>query len=351
MHSFADGFLTTQMPTHGMVRSIALIAEHKGHEELFRRQSPQVLETLRRAAVISSTEASNRIEGIVASRRRIEQLVEGSSEPRDRPEQEIAGYRDVLSTIHDHRSDIPLTSGTVLQLHRDLFQFSPQPGGRWKTVDNEIVERLPDGGVRLRFQPVPAFETPAAMDALHAGFATAWERGEIDRLLLVAAYVLDFLCIHPFLDGNGRMARLLTLLLLYRAGFGVGRFISLEQIVERSRESYYEALAGSSYGWHRGAHSLRPWWEYFLGVMLAAYRDFERRVGETAAPRGAKRELVMRVVRRLGTRFRYGDVAAACPGVSRPTIYRALKDLAATGEVRCLGTGRGAEWERVERAD
>jgi Fic family protein len=333
-----------------VVRSIALIAEHKGKEELFRRQSPQVLETLRRAAVVSSTEASNRIEGIVASRRRIEALVERGSEPRDRPEQEIAGYRDVLNTIHDHHADMALTSGTVLQLHRDLFRFAPQPGGRWKTVDNEIVERLADGTVRLRFRPLSAFETPAAMDALHAGFADARERGEVDHLLLVAAYVLDFLCIHPFLDGNGRMARLLTLLLLYQAGYGVGRFISLEQIVERSRESYYEALAASSAGWHQGTHALLPWWEYFLGVLLAAYRDFEHRVGETGAPRGAKRNLVLRVVRRLGPRFRYGEVAAACPGVSRPTIYRALKELEAAGEVRCLGTGRGAEWERVNGA-
>lgn len=347
MYSFTPGFLEAQSLTHDQVRSIALIAEYKGKEELYRRQSPELLDTLRRNAVISSAESSNRIEGVVASRRRIEALVDKKAEPRDRSEQEIAGYRDVLDSVHAHHADIPLSSNTVLQLHRDLFQFAPRPGGRWKTTENQIVERLADGTERLRFQPVSAFQTPEAMDSLHDGFRVAWEAERLDRTLMIAAYVLDFLCIHPFLDGNGRMARLLTLLLLYKGGFGVGRFISLERIVERTRESYYDALGAASRGWHDGEHDLRPWWEYFLGVLLAAYRELEERVGDTEAPRGAKRRMVIAAIRRMPPRFRYADLAEACPGVSRPTIRRALVELREAGEVRCLGTGRGAEWERL----
>jgi Fic family protein len=168
----------------------------------------------------------------------------------------------------------------VLQLHRDLYQFVTGEGGAWKPVDNEITETHPDGTKIVRFRPVPAYATPDAMRDLHDRFNTLWDSGTVEPLLLIPTYVLDFLCIHPFRDGNGRMARLLTLLLLYRAGYEVGRFISLEQIIERTKESYYDTLYQSSKGWHEGQHSLLPWWEYFLGVMLlSAYKEFEQRVG------------------------------------------------------------------------
>jgi len=348
MHSFADDFLDRQPLPHDLVRSLTLIAEYKGKEELFRRQSPQVLETLRRSAVISSTESSNRIEGVVAERGRIEELVDQRSAPRTRSEQEIAGYREVLDTVHASHAAMEPTPNLVLQLHRDLFQYTARPGGRWKSVDNLITETGADGQPRLRFQPVSALETPAAMEALHRRFARAWEEGRVDRPLLIGAYVFDFLCVHPFLDGNGRMARLLTLLLLYQAGFTVGRYISLERVVERSRESYYGTLGASTRGWHDGEHTLLPWWEYFLGVLTAAYRDFEDRVGDTGAPRGSKRQMVRAAIRRMAREFRYADVAAECPGVSRPTIARAMGELRDAGEIRCLGTGRGASWEKLE---
>ena len=347
MHSFEPGFITAQPMPHGLVRSLVSIGELKGKETLYRRQSPQVLDTLRRASVISSAESSNRIEGIVASRSRIEALVDRRATPQNRSEQEIAGYREVLDTIHAHHQDLPLTSNFVLQLHRDLFQYTATAGGRWKATDNEIVERMGDGTVRLRFRPVSAVATPAAMDALHERFERAWQEQQVEPTLLIGAYVLDFLCIHPFLDGNGRMARLLSLLLLYKAGFGVGRFISLEQIVERTRASYYDTLAASSAGWHEGEHTLVPWWEYFSGVLLAAYRDFESRVGDMEAPRGSKGSMVSRAIERMPNRFRYADVAAECPGVSRPTIRRALVAMRDAGAIRCLGTGRSAEWEKL----
>lgn len=350
MRSLRADFLDRQLPTHALLRSVAAVHDLRGREELFRQQSPEVLETLRRSAVVSSVEASNRIEGIVARPARIRGLVGKRTEPRTRSEQEIAGYRDVLDTIHASWADIPLTSGAVLQLHRDLFRFTPQPGGRWKTVDNQIVERDPDGTVRLRFEPTPAWQTPDAMDSLQALLRDGLEREAYEPLLVIAGYVLDFLCIHPFLDGNGRMARLLTLLLLYNTGFGVGRFISLEQIVDESRQSYYEALAASSDGWNEGEHSLQPWWQYFLGILLAAYRTFEQRVGETRAPRGAKGDRVRRAVERMPHRFRFAELAEAVPGVSQATIRRVLVELRQAGEVECLGTGRSAEWEKVTPA-
>lgn len=347
MHSFSPGFLDRATLPHDLVRSLTLIAEYKGKEELFRRQSPQVLDTLRRSAVISSTESSNRIEGVVAERSRIEELVIQRSEPRTRPEQEIAGYREVLEMVHANHQDMELKPNLVLQLHRDLFQYTARPGGRWKATENLITETGADGEQRLRFRPVSAMETPDAMDVLHRRFARAREEGRIDPALLIGAYVFDFLCIHPFLDGNGRMARLLTLLLLYQSGFDVGRYISLERVVERSRESYYDSLGSSSRGWQDGEHTLLPWWGYFLGVLTAAYRDFEERVGETGAPRGSKRQMVRAAIRRMPRRFRYADVAAECPGVSRPTIARAMGELRDDGEIRCLGTGRGAKWEKL----
>lgn len=351
MRSLSREFLDRQLPTHALLRSVAAVHDYRGREELFRQQSPEILETLRRSAVVSSVEASNRIEGIVASPARIRRLVGKRTEPRTRSEQEIAGYRDVLDTIHANWTDMPVSSGIVLQLHRDLFRFSPQPGGRWKTVDNQIVERDADGAVRLCFQPTPAWQTEEAMDSLHALLAQELEREEYEPLLLIAGYVLDFLCIHPFPDGNGRMARLLTLLLLYKAGFGVGRFISLEQIVDDSRDSYYDALAASSQGWNESDHALLPWWEYFLGILLDAYRTFEQRVGETRAPRGAKGERVRDAIERMQPRFRIADLIDASPGVSQATIRRELNRMRDLGAVRCLAWGRNAEWEKVPPPD
>lgn len=187
------------------------------------------------------------------------------------------------------------------------------------------------------------------MDALHERLRIEWETGGTDRLLLIGAYVLDFLCIHPFLDGNGRMARLLTLLLLYRAGYGVGRYVSLEQVIEETREGYYDSLFASPQGWHQGDHSMLPWWEYFLGVaVLTAYRRLDEQVGRVVSRRGAKQQMVIDAIRRLPETFRYGHVARACPGVSRPTIQRALRKLRDEGEIELLRGGRDAEWRRAD---
>jgi Fic family protein len=241
-----------------------------------------------------------------------------------------------------------VTTNLVLQLHRDLFRFVPGGGGRWKPTDNQITETAADGTVRVRFTPVPAHAVPDAMAQLSDRFGGALAAGVIEPLLLIPAYVLDFLCIHPFADGNGRMARLVTLLLLYKSGYDVGRYISLEAQVENTKESYYGSLLASSQNWHDGTHTLVPWWEYFLGVvLLMAYREFERRVGETTARRGAKRDMIVDAVRRLPARFRYADLERMLPAVSRPTINRALRELRLAGAIRCAKAGRDATWEKV----
>jgi Fic family protein len=348
MKSFEEGFIERQPISQTLLKTIRVIGEYKGKQELFKEQAPQVLETLRQAAIIQSTESSNRIEGITAPHQRIAELVKKKTKPRNRSEQEIAGYRDVLNTIHVNWENMPFTPGVVLQLHRDLYRFVPGEGGKWKPVDNEIAETLPTGERVIRFKPVPAHMTSEAMNMLHKQFNGMWEKGAIEPLLLIPAYVLDFLCIHPFLDGNGRMARLLTLLLLYKAGYEVGRYISLEQVVEDNRDGYYESLQKSDQGWHKEKHSLVPWWEYFLGVMLmSAYTEFERCVGVVTTARGAKREMVIDVVDRLPDEFQIADIERACPGVSRPTINRTLSELRKDGRIRCIKPGRDARWKKT----
>ncbi len=347
MKSFFPGFLERLPISHRVISTMRTIGEYRGMEDLFKRQTPQVLETLRQAAVIESTESSNRIEGILAPRDRIAALVAEKTTPRNRSEQEIAGYRDVLNTIHDNFAHMEPKPNLVLQLHRDLYRFLPAEGGRWKIADNQITETRLDGTRVVRFQPLPASGTPAAMDDLYAGLRDAWGSEEIDRLILIAAYVLDFLCIHPFLDGNGRMARLLSLLLLYRAGYEVGRYVSLERVIEESRESYYDTLFRSSQGWHEGSHDLRPWLEYFLGVVIAVYREFERRAGEISAPRGAKTQMVLEAVRRLPREFRLRELEERSPGVTRDMVRVVLNGLKQDGRIVCEGRGRGAVWRKV----
>ena len=348
MTSFEANFIGGQPITQNILQNIRLIGEYKGKQELFKVQAPQILETLLQTSIIQSTESSNRIEGVTALPDRIIELLEEKTSPRDRSEQVIAGYRDVLNTIHGSHARIPFTPGVVLQFHRDLYKFTSEEGGAWKSVDNDITEVLDDGTRVLRFKPVSAYATPEAMERLHERFNALWKSGEVEPLLLISSYVLDFLYMHQFRDGNGRMARLLTLLLLYKAGYEVGRFISLERIVEEANVSYYDTLYKSSQGWHQSDHDALPWWEYFLGLISAAYKEFERRVGLLTTTRGAKREMVLNAVDLLPRRFQVADVERLSPGVSRPTINRALAELRDRGLINCIKPGRGALWEKVD---
>jgi Fic family protein len=343
--SFAGDWWERQRPTLEIAGQLRAIGTLKGRSELYEYQTPQVLETLRQVALIQSTESSNRIEGITVPEERLRSLVREKTTPRNRPEAEIAGYRDVLNTIHASTAEIPVRPSTIRQLHRDLFQYASAPGGEWKAADNRIVDVLPDGTRRTRFEPVAAVHTAEAMEALCDGYA---DRAPLlEPLLLIPAFVLDFLCIHPFSDGNGRMARLLTLLLLYQHGYGVGRFISLERTIEGSKESYYEALRASSEGWHAGEHDACPWWSYWLGTVLAAYREFEERAGLLTSRRGAKTELVLQAIGRMRGEFTVRELQRVLPDIGIDLIRRLLTQERRAGRLVCSGSGPGVRWKRV----
>lgn len=338
--------------TPRMLASVRMIAEAKGQESLHKKQVPQALETLRQVAMIQSTESSNRIEGVYADHSRIVALVQEKTAPRNRDESEIAGYRKVLATVHEDWEGIPFTPNVLLQLHRDLYSFAEGGGGAWKATVNAITETLPDGAERVRFQPTPAWQTADAIQELHRVFSRAWESGVHDPLILIPAYVLDFLCIHPFRDGNGRMARLITLLLLYKAGYSVGRYISLEKVVEDTKESYYETLGLSSQNWHEGTHAPGPWIEYFLGVMLqGAYKRFINRVGDLTVSRGSKSKMLLDAIDAKHGPFSVGQLREECPTVSVDLIRRMLYGLRHEGKVVSMGRGPGAKWQRVAKPE
>jgi len=282
MQSFEEKGLPALPLTHDLIRSVGRLHEYRGRDQLYTQRARQELDTLKEGAVVRGAESLNRMEGMEAVPERIKKLMEESAAPETRSEQAIAGYRDVLHTIHTHHEGIELSNGVVRQFHRDLFKYTSIGGGDWKSACINIIEEHPDGTEAVRFQTVPPHRTPECMETLHAHFARAWKQGEVDPLFLIAAYVLDFLCIHPFQSANGRMARLLTLLLLYKADYGVGEYISLESIVEDSQESYYDALYRSSRGWHEAKHDLWPWTDYFLGMLLSAYEELEDRVSVRA---------------------------------------------------------------------
>ena len=347
MLSFDNHFNDRLPLSHRLTRTLCTLHECRGKEALFRQQMPQVLETLRQCAVIQSVESSNRIEGIVAKRGRLKAIVQENSEPRDRSEAEIAGYREVLDIIHASHDGIRLSNGIVKQFHQQLFSKTDEVGGAWKAAPNVIQRQYPDGTKETRFEPPPPHLTDALMANLNSGFRQLVTEHEIDPLLAVPAYVLDFLCIHPFRDGNGRMARLLTLLLLYQQGYGVGRFISLEKIVEGSRESYYETLHASSQGWNEGDHNLTPWTEYLLGTIVDAYRRFEKRVKDTTQKRGSKTRLIEAAIDAAIGDFSAQDILAQCPGASLDLVRRILKDQKALGHIESLGMGRAAKWRRT----
>jgi Fic family protein len=347
VHTFRTLDRQIGMVPGSMARALGGIDAGHGKEQAFLQQHPEALRTLTAIARIQSTQASNAIEHITAPHQRIADLVADKTTPANRSEAEIAGYRAVLDTIHASARDIPFTPGVVEQLHRDLYQFTNVPAGRWKSVDNTIEEARPDGSKAIRFQPISAAATPDAMRELHAAFANASQSHAHHPLLLVGCYVFDFLAVHPFRDGNGRMARLLTLLALYQAGYEVGRFISLERLIADSKESYYEALAVSGRGWHDGMHDITRWLNYFLGIVTAAYNEFQSRVGVVAG-RGSKRAAITQFIRAsLSDEFTVADVRQAVPVASASYISKTLATLRDEGIIQPVGAGRAARWKRL----
>jgi Fic family protein len=339
----------TLTPAQGS--TLRALGEHRGEQELYSQQIPEALETLRTVAMVESTESSNRLEGVVAPHDRLREVVLRDAAPADRSEQEIAGYRDALAVIHESAEHMPVSLSVIQQLHEMLYRYQPGSGGRWKATQNDIVERAADGSiVRNRFRPVSPVGTPGAMQDFISHWAHAVDQ-QREPLLLIPLAVLDFLCIHPFADGNARTARLLTLLLLYRSGYDVGRYISLERVIEESRDTYYEALEASSHWWHEGQHDPFPWLEYFWGVLLRAYDEFRDRAGKLKAGRGSKTALVEGAVERRLRPFAISDIENDCPGVSRAMVRHVLRRMRDEGRVRVGGRGRGARWEVVEHLD
>lgn len=328
-----------------IVSLVGAIHEFKGRQDLQVEAKADVLTALLEVAKIQSTKASNRIEGIYTSDERLESIVRMKTEPRNRSEEEIAGYREVLSTIHNSYEYISVRSGNVLQLHRDLYSFSGSgAGGRFKNADNVIAETDRDGVQRVRFEPVPAFQTPEAIEQLCTAFNEALSSGVYDPLILIPIFVLDFLYIHPFNDGNGRMSRLLTLLLLYRAGYVVGKYVSLEMLIEQSKKTYYEALQNSSIGWHDNANDYAPFVRYMLGVVVKAYGEFEDRVAQIGLSRQSKQGRIKAVFDSQLGRITKADILSKCPDISETTVERALARLLSEGYIEKVGAGRGTAY-------
>ncbi len=343
VHSLEPAYLRRLSFGAEQLATIQRLGEARGRQDLFTRRAPEQLQALRQSAVVESTESSSRIEGVTAAPDRVEALVLKSSTPRNRSEQEIAGYRDALQLVHESHENMPFTPNVLLQLHGILYRYLPGEGGRWKPADNEIVERDADGRIhRVRFKPTSAVATPAAIDALAHHYQAA-ATNEIEPLIRVPLAVLDFLCIHPFRDGNGRMARLVTLLLLYHSNYQVGRYISLERIIEESKETYYEALERSSQGWHDGKHDALPWLKYIWGILIRAYSEFEERV-VLLGGRGSKTDLVRNAVARQIGPFSISKIESECPGVSRDMVRHVLRKIRADGLVKVQGKGRSAKW-------
>ena len=324
-----------------IVSLLTAIHEYKGKQLQIANENADVLTQLVEIAKIQSTDASNKIEGISTSNERLQKIVKEKTRPKTRSEKEIAGYRDVLSTIHESHDYIPPRSSMILQLHRDLYKFTGSSiGGNYKSSDNIIAEEHSDGSQTVRFQPVSAWETPEYVNAICTAYDDALHDGEIDALALIPMFILDFLCVHPFNDGNGRMSRLLTLLLLYRAGYTVGKYISIEKLIADSKETYYEVLQESSYDWHEGKNDYAPFVRYILGVVVAAYREFDSRASLIIDSDFSKPDRIREVIKgRIGP-ITKSEIMKECPDISQVTVQRALGDLLKSEQIIKLSGGR-----------
>ncbi len=348
MTSFDPQFLERLTFPHRMFGIIRKIGAYQGKQEMYAEKAPEMLANLQMVAIIESVESSNRIENIVVGPKTIAAIVREQQPPAkgNRPQGEVAGYRDVLKQMHERHENIPFTDNLVLQFHRDMMKYTAAGGGVWKNSQNQIAEKFPDGTIKkIRFDPTPPHLTPDAMRQLHTSFNYQLEKGEIDPLLLIPLYVLDFLCIHPFSDGNGRMSRLLTTLLLYHQHYDVCCYISLERLVEQTKDSYYETLYESSQGWHENNHNPLPFVEYLLGVILAAYGELEDRIETVRDIPGVKTQMVHTALKQFKGEFSFGELIEACPFVSKQMVRKVLNDMNEDGKVMHNNKqGRSAKW-------
>lgn len=347
MRSFDYSTLQSQQWDSEILGLVAQIHEFKGRQELYLKQKPAVLDKLIDIAKVQSTEASNKIEGIVTTNTRVQQLCMEKTTPRNRDEEEIMGYRDVLNTIHESYEYIPLRASYILQLHRDLYKYSERGiGGRFKNTQNYVAATYPDGTQKILFTPLAPYETPDAIDAICESFNRAIDACTIDPLVLIPIFINDFLCIHPFNDGNGRMSRLLTTLLLYRCGYVVGRYISLESKIEKTKEKYYEVLNICGNGWHEGNNDPTPFVKYLLGIILSAYRDFESRV-DLFDEKLPAIELVRRAVGDKIGKFTKSEIMEMVPSIGKASVENALKKLIEDGTIQRHGKGKATFYTRT----
>lgn len=327
---------------------IAAIYKEAGKQELYLKQRPEELEKLVEIAKIQSTETSNAIEGIVTTNTRIKQLVEEKTTPRNRDEQEIAGYRDVLSIIHENFDAIPLSRNYILQLHKIMYSHMNNPiAGQTKNVQNYISATYPDGHTEILFTPLAPYETPEALDKICEEYNRVIGNMELEPLIAIPVFIHDFLCIHPFNDGNGRMSRLLTTLLLYRCGFSVGKYISLEAKIAKNKDLYYDALNRSQHGWHEGTEDVVPFIKYLLGTILAAYKDFGERFAIIEEKLPAVDMVRKATLNRIG-RFTKQDIREQCPSLSLSSVEGALRKLVAAGELKREGAGKSTCYIRLK---
>lgn len=327
---------------------VAAIYKEAGKQELYLKQRPEELEKLVEIAKIQSTEASNAIEGIVTTNTRIRQLVEDRTTPKNRDEQEIAGYRDVLNVIHDSFDIIPASQNYILQLHKILYNHMNNPmAGKTKSVQNYISASYPDGHVETLFTPLSPFETPEALDKICEEYNRVIGNFEVEPLIAIPIFIHDFLCIHPFNDGNGRMSRLLTTLLLYKNGFYVGKYISLESKIAKNKDLYYDALRQSQYGWHEGKEDVIPFIKYLLSTILSAYKDFEDRFALIEVKLPAIEMVRQATMNKIG-RFTKQDIHELCPSLSISSIERALRKLVDSEELKKEGAGKNTCYYRLK---
>ncbi len=326
---------------------LADLGEALGKQQLFTKQTPQRLKVLREHALIESAVSSNRIEGVTVDQARVQTIVLGKAPLRDRDEEEVRGYRNALDLIHGQGAKLPVSEETILKLHK-LAKGDVWDAGKYKDKDkdSDIIEKYPDGRSRVRFKTVSAARTPKYMAELVDLWGCCLRERWVHPLVAMAAFNFDFLCIHPFREGNGRVSRMLLLLQSYHLGYEAGRYISIERIIEQSKDRYYETLEQSSQGWHEGKHDPWPYIHYVLYTLKEACREFEQRVGQAKSPRGAKTELIKTAIGSYQGEFSLLDIEKACPGVSRDTIRRVLWKLQDIGEVECLGRGPGALWKK-----
>lgn len=351
MRNFDYMYLANKTWDNEILQYVSKIHEYKGKQEFFLRQKPVELTRLIEIAKIQSTESSNRIEGIVTTEPRLKKLMSNKTTPQNRDEEEILGYRNVLNLIHENYEYIPITANYILQLHKELLKFTNLSyGGNFKNTPNEIDMISSNGKKILLFKPLEPFETPEAVKNICENYQKVLDKELVDALILIPIFILDFLCIHPFNDGNGRMSRLLTLLMLYRNGYLVGQYISIEKMIAESKTDYYQALSFSDKNWHKGKNDPKPFIKYMLGIILTCYKEFENRINicDESGPKSSAYDIVKRyIMNKIGV-FTKQEALVSCPSIGSSSVEAALKKLVENGEIIKLGNGRKTHYVRKD---